>query len=76
MLEIKFKQSNTNKQSIGSTPVFTGPFVVRVHEPGGTFDTEVSIQDASKQYDLVYHTKYKRIRKKPVKKYKNAQGNF
>lgn len=43
---------------------------MRVQEPGGTFDTEVKIEEFNQQYDIIYHTKYKRIRRKPGKKSK------
>ncbi|TPX68903.1 hypothetical protein SpCBS45565_g02812 [Spizellomyces sp. 'palustris'] len=66
MVEFKFRQENTNGGIVGSTPKFTGPFTIRIHEPGGTYDTEVHIEDLEKQYDIQYHTKYKRIRRKPI----------
>ncbi|KNC99010.1 uncharacterized protein SPPG_05960 [Spizellomyces punctatus DAOM BR117] len=66
MVEFKFRQENTNGGIVGSTPKFTGPFTIRIHEPGGTYDTEVHIDDLEKQYDIQYHTKYKRIRRKPI----------
>ncbi len=49
-----------------------GPFTVRVQEPGGTFDTEVNIEDYYQCFEILYHTKYKRIRKKPLKKSKKG----
>lgn len=48
---------------IGACAKFSGPFTVRVQEPGGTFDTEIRIEEYQKQYDIIYHTKYKRIRR-------------
>ncbi|KAI9090462.1 hypothetical protein DFS34DRAFT_637443 [Phlyctochytrium arcticum] len=72
MVEFKFHQENTNGKAVGSTPRFTGPFTIRVHEPGGTYDTEVHIEDTDKQFDIQYHTKYKRIRRKPAVKGKKV----
>ncbi|RKO92683.1 Bromodomain-containing protein [Blyttiomyces helicus] len=65
VIEFRFRQENTNAGSLGCTPKFTGPFTIRVHEPNGTFDTEVTLEDIEKQFDIQYHTKYKRIRRKP-----------
>ncbi len=67
VIELKIRQRSTNAGSFGGTPKFSGPMVVRVQEPGGTFDTEVKIEDYQQQYDIIYHTKYKRIRKKGKK---------
>lgn len=45
--------------------------IIRVHEPTGTFDTEILIEDFDKIYDIPYHTKYKnRFKKIATKKYK------
>ncbi|KAJ3159722.1 hypothetical protein HDU86_001372 [Geranomyces michiganensis] len=74
VVEFRFWQDNTNGWIVGSTPKFTGPFMIRIHEPGGTYDTEVHIEDAEKQYDIQYHTKYKRIRRKPVPAAKGKKG--
>ena len=54
----------------GATLKFTGPMTVRVQEPGGTFDTEIRVEEYQKQYDIIYHTKYKRIRRNATKKKK------
>ena len=70
VIELKIKQKSSNEGVEGATPKFSGPFTVRVQEPGGTFDTEVKIEDYQQQYDIIYHTKYKRIRRKPSKKSK------
>ncbi|KAI9203514.1 uncharacterized protein BJ171DRAFT_509817 [Polychytrium aggregatum] len=64
MVEVKFRQENTNAAMMGHTMKFSGPFTIRIHEPSGTFDTEVQIEDIEKQFDVQYHTKYKRIRRK------------
>ena len=45
-----------------------GPITVRVQEPGGTFDTEVRLEEFQKKYEIIYHTKYKRIRRGASKK--------
>lgn len=70
VIELKIKQKCSNEGVEGCTPKFTGPFTVRVQEPGGTFDTEVKIEEFVQQYDIIYHTKYKRIRRNPTKKSK------
>ncbi|KAJ3023761.1 hypothetical protein HKX48_001289 [Thoreauomyces humboldtii] len=77
VVEFRFFQENSNGWIVGSTPKFTGPFMIRIHEPGGTYDTEVHIDDLEKQYDIQYHTKYKRIRRKtgPVPKGKKGAGD-
>jgi hypothetical protein len=65
MIEVDFAQENTNPSSPVATKKFTGPFMVRVHEPKGvTYDTELNIEDTQKQYDIQYHTKYKRAGQK------------
>ncbi|KAI8818584.1 uncharacterized protein EV422DRAFT_498747 [Fimicolochytrium jonesii] len=65
-VEFRFHQENVNGGIIGSTARFSGPFMIRIHEPGGTYDTEVHLEEQDKQYDIQYHTKYKRIRRKAV----------
>ncbi|KAJ3174070.1 hypothetical protein HDU88_000037 [Geranomyces variabilis] len=76
VVEFRFWQDNTNGWIVGSTPKFTGPFMIRIHEPGGTYDTEVHIEDAEKQYDIQYHTKYKRIRRKAIPTAKGKKGEL
>jgi hypothetical protein len=73
VIELRIRQKSSNYGVEGGAPKFSGPFTVRVQEPGGTFDTEIRIEDYSKLYDIIYHTKYKRIRKKHGKK-KKAQA--
>ncbi|KAJ2997055.1 hypothetical protein HDV02_005925 [Globomyces sp. JEL0801] len=51
-----------------------GPITIRVQEPGGTFDTEIRLEEYFKQYDIIYHTKYKRIRRGATKKTKKGAG--
>ncbi|KAI8912322.1 hypothetical protein DFJ77DRAFT_511868 [Powellomyces hirtus] len=75
VVEFRFWQENTNGWIVGSTAKFTGPFMIRIHEPGGTYDTEIHIEDGEKQYDIQYHTKYKRIRRKPVPPVKSKKGS-
>nr|KAJ3423146.1 hypothetical protein HK105_001553 [Polyrhizophydium stewartii] len=75
VIELKIVQECTNDGMIGAVSRFSGPFTVRVQEPGGTFDTEVRIEEKVKQYDIIYHTKYKRIRRRANKKAKRAQEN-
>jgi hypothetical protein len=70
VIELKIKQRSSNYGIDGATVKFSGPFTVRVEEPGGTFDTDIKIEEFSQQYDIIYHTKYKRIRKKHLKKTK------
>ncbi|KAJ3178561.1 hypothetical protein HDU85_005168 [Gaertneriomyces sp. JEL0708] len=73
VIEFKYRQDNTNGGILGSTSKFTGPFTIRVHEPTQTYDTEVLLEDLQKQYDIQYHTKYRRIRRKTVKGKKGAE---
>ncbi|KAH6585131.1 hypothetical protein BASA61_007054 [Batrachochytrium salamandrivorans] len=75
VIELKVKQECTNVGVIGANQRFSGAFMVRVQEPGGTFDTEVRIEEKTKQYDIIYHTKYKRIRRRAGKKSKRAVEN-
>lgn len=74
MIEVRIEQYSTNSGVLGGVSRFSGAFTVRVQEPGGTFDTEVMIEDRIKQYDIVYHTKYKRIRRRPKKGKKAAEN--
>eukprot|EP00842_Homolaphlyctis_polyrhiza_P005042 jgi/Hompol1/5539/HPOL_004519-RA len=77
MIELRIKQDCTNDGVVGATTLFSGPFTVRVKEPGGMFDTEVRIEEKMKQYDIVYNTKYKRIRRRAKKNSKrNADSNM
>jgi hypothetical protein len=72
VIELKICQRSSNEGMVGATAKFTGPMTIRVQEPGGTFDTEVRIEEYQKQYDIIYHTKYKRIRRNAVKKKKSG----
>ncbi|KAJ3332703.1 hypothetical protein HDU76_013382 [Blyttiomyces sp. JEL0837] len=68
MLEVTIRQENTNAGDPTATKKFTGSFMVRVHEPKGvTYDTELIIDEVQKQYDIQYHTKYKRSGQKLTK---------
>lgn len=42
--------------------------MIRIREPAGTFDTEVLLDEYMRQYDIIYHTKYKRIRRGGTKR--------
>ncbi|KAJ3416032.1 hypothetical protein HDV05_003391 [Chytridiales sp. JEL 0842] len=65
MIEVVVRQENTNAGHVSATKKFTGPFMVRVHEPKGvTYDTEIQIDEIEKQHDILYHTKYKRAGQK------------
>ncbi|KAJ3093127.1 hypothetical protein HK102_007966 [Quaeritorhiza haematococci] len=68
MVEFKFRQENVNTTEIGKVTKFMGPFTIRIHEPNGTFDTEVQIDEVEKTFDIPYHTKYKRIRRRAVRR--------
>lgn len=74
VIELKISQKSTNHGVEGATLKFSGPFIVRVQEPSGTFDTEIKIEELKQQYDIIYHTKYKRIRKKPMRKLTSKRG--
>ncbi|KAI8929013.1 hypothetical protein BC831DRAFT_433969 [Entophlyctis helioformis] len=50
VIELKIKQDCTNEGMVGGTSIFSGPFTVRVQEPGGTFDTE--LQQLQQQQQL------------------------
>lgn len=45
-------------------PRYVGNLTIRVHEPEGTFDHVVLVDDTYHKFDLQYHTKYKRLRYK------------
>ncbi|KAJ3257113.1 hypothetical protein HK103_004941 [Boothiomyces macroporosus] len=75
VIELKIQQRSSNAGMVGATHKFTGPMVIRVQEPGGTFDTEIRVEEFIKIYDIIYHTKYKRIRRgAEKKKKKNLNG--
>ncbi|KAI9361250.1 hypothetical protein DFJ73DRAFT_814560 [Zopfochytrium polystomum] len=75
MVEVFIRQENSNAGNPGATEKFTGPFMVRVHEPKGiTYDTQLNIEDVERQYDIQYHTKYKRSGQK-LKKLKRLGIN-
>ncbi|KAI8807309.1 hypothetical protein BJ742DRAFT_661105, partial [Cladochytrium replicatum] len=63
IVEILFKQENTNAGHPGAAPLFNGPLTIRIHEPSGTFDTEVMLSDAEQRLEIQYHSKYKRVRR-------------
>ncbi|KAI8903370.1 hypothetical protein EDD86DRAFT_195844 [Gorgonomyces haynaldii] len=73
VIELKIKQRSSNDGVEGCTHKFSGPFTIRVQEPAGQFDTEVKIEEYVQQYDIIYHTKYKRIRRQPKKKKKSDE---
>lgn len=54
-IELRVRQDTTR-------PRYIGPLTVRVHEPTGTFDHVVNISEYNQKFELLYHTKYKRIR--------------
>ncbi|KAI8897387.1 hypothetical protein BC833DRAFT_49750 [Globomyces pollinis-pini] len=66
VIELKIRQRSSNYGM--------GPITIRVQEPGGTFDTEIRLEEYFKQYDIIYHTKYKRIRRGATKKTKKGAG--
>lgn len=63
-IEFKFSQENTNSAN-NANMKFTGPFTIRIHEPGGMYDTEVHIDSSQAQFDVPYHTK-KKVTKKNI----------
>lgn len=63
VIEVIIKQRSSNEGMVGANPKFSGPITIRVQEPAGTFDTEVRLDEYEKKYDIIYHTKYKRIRR-------------
>lgn len=72
VIEVRIKQRSSNEGMIGANAKFNGPITIRVQEPAGTFDTEVRLDEFEKKYDIIYHTKYKRIRRTAKKGRKNA----
>jgi len=76
VIELKICQRSSNEGMAGATAKYTGPMTIRVQEPGGTFDTEVRIEEYQKQYDIIYHTKYKRIRRGAVNKKKKTSAEL
>ncbi len=75
VIEVIIKQRSSNEGMVGANPKFTGPITIRVQEPAGTFDTEVRLEEYEKKYDIIYHTKYKRIRRSGKKNRKGAMGD-
>lgn len=55
LIELVFEQDRSRVK-------YHGNLIVRVNEPDGTFDHIVQIDDWSHRFDLLYHTKYKRLR--------------
>jgi transcription initiation factor TFIID subunit 2 len=43
-------------------PRYMGNLTIRIHEPDGTFDHVILLEEYSHRFDLLYHTKYKRLR--------------
>jgi len=73
-VEFKFRQESTSNW--GKKIKFTGPLTIRVHEPSGVFDTEVQVSEVQQNFDVQYHTKYKRIRSTKSKKKKKSKKNM
>ncbi|KAI3639534.1 hypothetical protein MIR68_002228 [Amoeboaphelidium protococcarum] len=57
VVEVKIVQQ-VNK----AHPLYNGSLVIRIHEPDGTFDHVVRIEDREHQFNINYHTKYKRLK--------------
>ncbi|KXS15137.1 Bromodomain-domain-containing protein [Gonapodya prolifera JEL478] len=70
VIELMVKQTNPSflAGTPGAVEMFSGPITVRVHEPLGIFDTDLSINGDQRVYELPYHSKYKRIKRIPAKK--------
>ncbi|KAI9327044.1 hypothetical protein BDR26DRAFT_1012954 [Obelidium mucronatum] len=65
VVEITIHQDNTNKNHPTATKKFTGPFIVRVHEPKGiAYSHQIFIDEMEKVVEVPYHTKYKRAGQK------------
>ncbi|KAJ3005472.1 UNVERIFIED_CONTAM: hypothetical protein HDU68_004599, partial [Siphonaria sp. JEL0065] len=65
VVEITIHQDNTNKNHPTATKKFTGPFIVRVHEPKGiAYSHQIFIDETEKVVEVPYHTKYKRAGQK------------
>ncbi|OUM63817.1 hypothetical protein PIROE2DRAFT_29498, partial [Piromyces sp. E2] len=73
-VEFKFRQESTSNW--GKKIKFTGPLTIRVHEPSGVFDTEVQVSEIQQNFDVQYHTKYKRIRSTKSKKKRKTKKNM
>ncbi|KAJ3267166.1 hypothetical protein HDU77_005369 [Chytriomyces hyalinus] len=64
VVEVTIKQENMSKHS-SATKKFTGPFIVRVHEPKGiAYSHQIFIDEMEKVCEIPYHTKYKRAGQK------------
>eukprot|EP00158_Paraphelidium_tribonemae_P009272 Partr_v1_DN28819_c0_g2_i5_m33142 putative TAF2 RNA polymerase II, TATA box binding protein (TBP)-associated factor len=55
IIELKIQQAE-------GRPLYVGNLTVRVHEPDGTFDHVVAVEERLHHFELLYHTKYKRQR--------------
>jgi hypothetical protein len=55
IIEISVEQDVSKDKYIGN-------ITIRIHEPDGTFDHVIHLEEPSHKYDLIYHTKYKRLR--------------
>ncbi|KAJ3388628.1 hypothetical protein HDU84_009634 [Entophlyctis sp. JEL0112] len=64
-VQVQPEKENTNKNHPTATKKFTGPFVVRVHEPKGTaYSHQIMVDEMEKVVEIPYHTKYKRAGQK------------
>ncbi|KAJ3342193.1 hypothetical protein HDU93_002983 [Gonapodya sp. JEL0774] len=65
VIEVLVKQINPSflAGTPGAVEKFTGPVTVRVHEPLGIFDTDISMNGDIRLHEIVYHSKYKRIKR-------------
>ena len=53
VIELTVKQNEEH-------PLFMGNMTVRVHEPDGTFDHVLAVEEKTHNFELLYHTKYRR----------------
>lgn len=65
VVEVQMQQFNRSYQARNpsATRIFSGPFVIRVHEPAGSFDTDIQVDDEEQNFELQYHSRSRRVQR-------------
>ncbi|KAI9008581.1 hypothetical protein DFJ74DRAFT_360250 [Hyaloraphidium curvatum] len=65
VVEVQMLQSNRSYQAgnAAATRAFSGAFTIRAHEPAGTFDTDIQIDDVEQNFELQYHSRSRKVQR-------------
>lgn len=67
VVEVQMVQFNRSfvAKNPSATRIFSGAFTIRMHEPLGTYDADIQIDDLEQNFELQYHSRSRKVQRGP-----------